>query len=79
MKPTIGRIVRYRPSPQDPPGVLHNDPEFLPAIVTRVYPDPESGVVNLKVFCDGPGIVHLNDVGEGDEPGKWQWPRREVW
>lgn len=77
MMPTVGRIVHYRPKPDDPPGVLHGSPEFLPAIVTRVLLRENLGLVNLKVFCDGPGIVHMTHVGPGDGPGQWQWPRIE--
>ncbi len=75
VEPTVGRIVHYRPKPDDPPGVLHNSPEFLPALVTRAFLNTQG--VNLKVFCDGPGIVHMTDVAEGDGPGQWQWPKRE--
>lgn len=75
MDPTVGRIVHYRPHPGDPPGVLHNSPEFLPAIITWV--GYKSGRVNLKVFCDGPGIVHMESIAAGNAPGQWQWPRIE--
>lgn len=73
MEPTIGRIVHYRPKHEDPPGVWAGSPEFLPAIVTRVLQNTVG--VNLKVFCDGPGIVHVTNVTAGDAPGQWQWPR----
>jgi hypothetical protein len=75
MSPTVGRIVHYRPKPDDPPGVLFNGPEFLPAIVTQV--DGPGARINLKVFCDGPGIVHMVGILAGDAPGQWQWPKRE--
>ncbi len=72
--PTVGRIVHYRPHPGDPPGVLYDSPEFLPAIVTRVPHDIRG--INIKVFCDGPGSIHMTNIIAGDEPGQWQWPKR---
>lgn len=49
IKPTVGRIVHYRPGPQDPTPQFKNEP--LAAIVTRVISDQ---VVNLTVLrADG--------------------------
>ncbi len=77
MEPTVGRIVHYRPQPGHPPGVLQDSPELLPAIITRVWKDRIGSAVNLKVFCDGPGIIHMVDITAGDGHGQWQWPKRE--
>lgn len=68
--PYVGQIVLYKVDPEfDPPELLHNQVEVLPAIVVR----PWSGdCVNLKIFTDGEVDVWKTSVLFGDEPGQWQ-------
>ena len=74
MKPTIGRIVIYKPQLADPP---HNFADFLHAIIVRVWPDDTC--VNLKVINDEAVdywvTSSLLDEEPGDQqPGRWRWP-----
>lgn len=49
IKPTVGRVVLYRPGPHD--DIIKNGTEPLAAIIATVWND---GMVNLAVF-DGNG------------------------
>ena len=75
MKPTIGRIVHYFPTPRQLSEWGGNQSSPLPAVVVKVWSDT---CVNLKVLNDGPSdhwvTSALND--EAMSPG-WDWPKRE--
>lgn len=60
----------------------------VPAVVTRIW-DPDSGVVNLQLFFDGPGDIttYLPDMVDGHDwrqgvpfdetaarDNSWHWP-----
>ena len=73
LKPFIGGIVRFM--------ALRNkgdDPVFLPAIITRVWPDGEC--VGLRVFhspAEPPVDEHWTIcVSRGSELYQWSWPER---
>lgn len=84
MKPTIGRIVLYRPSPAD--GFANEEVE-RPAIVVAVHSET---CVSLQVFTAGrdDGII-LNgefvnvlcktsvSYSEEKSPRSWYWPPRD--
>ena len=81
-KPTPGRIVQYVISETDatehaqhPRGNAPRAGDVLPAVVVRVWDD---GLVNLKVFLDGPEDHWATSRREGtaDEPATWHWPAR---
>jgi len=61
--PSVGRIVHY----------VMPSGEHRPAIIVQVW-EPESGLVNLQVFTDGPnddmslGITGPNDNWRGSVP-----------
>ena len=72
-KPFIGGVVRFM--------ALRNkdsDPVFLPAIITRVWPDGEC--VGLRVFhspAEPPVDEHWTIcVSRGPELYQWSWPER---
>ncbi len=70
MKPTIGRIVFYFPTPGEPFGVAP-----CAAVITRVWKD---SVVNLTVFRDGmTSVTPRMNIAQGSTPGCWDWPVRE--
>ena len=64
MRPTVGRIVHY---------VTLNGPAA--AVVTRV--DSDTGV-SLTVLQPDRPLAHRQHVTEGENPGQWMWPPREV-
>jgi hypothetical protein len=75
MKPTIGRIVHYRPT-QSEVGELSrtgNKCEILPAIITNVWENS----VNLKVIADGELDLWVTSVSQGEKQGEWNWPKIE--
>lgn len=77
-KPTVGRIVRYRVSPDEHERATGYEPGGdsiieWPAIVTAVHNDT---CVNLRVFSDGPKDLHLTSKTLGEEVGEWHWPPR---
>ena len=74
MKPTIGRIVIYQVSENDPPEIRNNHAKFLPAIVVASWSDT---CANLKILTDGPVDGWKTSVVHGYAPGQWQWPTRE--
>lgn len=71
-KPSIGRIVLYRPESSE---------SLLPAIITRVWSDD---CVNLHVFGgelpDSQGIFPTSvlrcPTDDGTMPRSWSWPPR---
>lgn len=82
MKPTIGRIVIYKLTEQDKKvleanvqGRYNNTSSELPAMVVIVW-SPQT--VNLQVIVDGNiGTLWKTSVPQGDEPGQWNWPKKE--
>lgn len=46
-----------------------------PAMIVRVW--GEGGSANLQVFLDGNCSYWATSRTEGDESGKWSWPKRE--
>lgn len=77
-KPTIGRIVIYRPTHDDKIKMTYircNVQDELPAIISAVN---EDRTVNLKVLLDGKGDMHREAVKEGEEDGQWSWPVMEA-
>src|SRR5580693_6357452 len=80
---SIGRIVLYVPQAETTPKSLpetYNGVKECPAVIVEDWlaiPEyQETGKVNLKVFCDGPGEAWRTSVpySEGKEPGTWHWP-----
>jgi hypothetical protein len=69
-RPSIGRIVLYRPAEHDPG---HNDTLQVPAVITRVFSET---CVNLQVLNDGPTNFWKTSVLRGDGPMTWNWPPR---
>lgn len=64
MKPSVGRIVHVKHSPNI----------FHPAIVTEVMNET---TINCTVFA--PGASHtspMSSVKQGEEIGNWNWPAR---
>jgi hypothetical protein len=73
--PFIGETVIYKPTSTD---AIHfrnwKDSEGgLPAVVVKVH---NATCVNLKVIDDGPGDGWKTSVVQGDEPGKWNWLKK---
>lgn len=70
---TIGRIVRYKPTPQEQlkiTGLGCTEQKELPAIVVAV----EQKTANLKVLLDGTENLYVKEIGEGKKEGQWSWP-----
>jgi hypothetical protein len=72
-KPTIGRIVNYKPTEGD----------VVPAIITYVgEPEKEDSWVNLRVFrnsSENPPFctsVQKNKQTVGQSDYTWEWPMR---
>ena len=67
MKPSIGRIVHYQPT--------GNEPETVAAIITAVR---DSGAVNLAAFLPSAEYFKVVDVPYSETPksGCWSWPPR---
>lgn len=71
-KPTVGRIVHFRPE------LSQNKGQPYPAMITHVWSDT---CVNLSVFNDGsyalpPEHLKPTSVTLGDGPRSWGWPPR---
>ena len=76
--PSIGRIVHYRLESG------RNAGEYRPAIIVRVWTDPDGKVnprslVQLQVFTDGsnddlPCPYWATSRQQGDQNGQWKWP-----
>jgi len=49
---------------------------ILPMVVVRVWPDAfgRDPSVNGQVLLDGNGVMWVQSVSEGAEPGQWHWP-----
>jgi hypothetical protein len=86
MKPTIGRVVIYQPTPDDQG--QSSSTEGFPAVITRVWTDT---CVNLQVLRDFDTPIAITSVekmpdpvvGDGSEqaqqlplPRSWRWPPR---
>lgn len=72
MKPTIGRIVHYHPTPAN----LSAGPGPCAAVVTEVV---GYDTVELTVFPSGtqPFCMHSVPFSQTPETGCWNWPPRE--
>ena len=73
MKPTIGRIVRYRTTEEDRESMRKNHQnvqEELPAIIVAVWSDT---CVNLKVLLDGEGDMWVTSSSQGNDEMNWNW------
>ncbi len=75
MNPTVGRIVHFHPSKNDP---LHgrNGADFHAAIVTQVWPN---GLVNLCVFPASGQAEQRTSIcaTPSSDYNYWAWPPRE--
>lgn len=69
-KPSIGRVVHYKPLDSDPP---RNNAEVLPAVIVRVWSDT---CVNLRVLNDQVYDFWKTSSKLGDGAGEWNWPPR---
>jgi hypothetical protein len=69
-KPSVGRVVHYKPMVTDPP---HNNAAVLPAIITAVWSDT---CVNLRVINDQVWDFWKTSANVGDLDGQWNWPPR---
>lgn len=92
MKPSIGRIVHYKLSPDDVRRINDNRmklgsvgrnrasvDEVYPAIIVCVWPDehgPGIPGINGQAFLDGDDTHWILSAKEGTEGGQWQWPPR---
>ena len=87
MKPTIGRIVIYKPTPLELDKMVRNNATphpKLPAMVVavnekRATVDEKIVVVttiNLEVFIDGAANLNKQEIKEGEAYGEWSWPPR---
>lgn len=92
MKPTIGRIVHYRLSPQDAGEIMHRRNnsanadhrgnrvqagDTFPAMIVRVWGDEPDSLVQLQVFLDGNDTHWATSVERGEGPRTFSWPVRE--
>lgn len=71
-KPSIGRIVHYRPTKAEE----SNGAPVFAAIITRVW---DNEAVNLTVFPDlrAPFMVGTRiRAHDQPDPGQWFWPPR---
>ena len=80
MKPTIGRVIIYKPTEAE-----QNEMKFnlvtlqscnkqveLPGIVVAVWGE---STINAQVFLDGhPGLLWKTSITQGDGEGQWNWP-----
>lgn len=75
MKPTLGRIVLYKPTAAQIVKMANapncNTSELLPAIVVAVW---SPTTVNLKVHLDGEGDLWATSAQQGTLEGQWMWP-----
>lgn len=67
----IIRLSRYQ---IEATGNLNNGTEWAAADITRVY-GPKN--VNLRVICDGPTTLWVQNSERGFAPGQWHDPRVE--
>lgn len=81
MKPSIGRIVIYRPTEAEKKVMADtigcNTSDILPATIVAVWGDSEESCINVKVHQDGdvPDLWKTS-INRGEEPGQWNWPER---
>jgi hypothetical protein len=78
MQVSVGRIVHYRPTPEQgdlwtKDGNPITEETVLPAIVVAVWDDNK---VNMRVFTDGSSMPWVTSVEEGEARGSWGWPPR---
>jgi hypothetical protein len=74
-RPSIGRIVLYRPTGEECERFEargNRATDAVAAIVVNVAADRCS----LRLFLDGPDSPPRVDAPEGDGPGCWSWPPR---
>lgn len=89
-KPSMCRIVSYKLSAGDVNRIDQILPMSVdgqqrrnsviegaeyPALIVCTWGDGSSA--NLQVFLDGDCSYWATSRTEGDEPGKWSWPKRE--
>jgi hypothetical protein len=78
MKPSIGRIVHYKPTGGDRAawsahGNHIGEDDLLPAIIVAVWSDE---YVNLRVFLDGTESPWATSATLGEGEHQWRWPAR---
>lgn len=71
-KPSVGRIVHYYPS-ENEPHLFAEVGEPVAAIITRVWTDE---CVNLQLFTNSGRTPHLTSRCRGEGDGEWRWPPR---
>lgn len=66
------RFVDYKLTADDASKVIEGNPasegDVFPMLVTKEWPTS----VNGRVFTDGPVILWVTSVTQGDRPGQWQ-------
>lgn len=82
MKPTIGRIVIYKPTESELNemkfNVLNHQSQNrqteLPAIIVAVWSET---TINVQVMLDGQGGTWWKtSIQQGDGEGQWNWPQK---
>lgn len=75
MKPTIGRVVIYKPTKEENEAASkmsgRNTADKLPAIITAVWGET---CINASVILDGEGTQWKTSIQQGDLEGQWNWP-----
>lgn len=75
-RPSLGRIVLYRPKPGECKQFAVPEVDVYPAVVVRIWSDV---CVNLFVLTDGMIPMHATSATfdpAGTAPGSWSWPPR---
>lgn len=70
-KPTVGRMVHFKPSQDQQNRIDGNKSEILPATIVRVWGE---NCVNLKVHTDAINDLWIKSALKGDGEGQWNWP-----
>lgn len=79
MKPSIGRIVIYRPRPNELIKLGGNHEQGItecPAIIVKMWGDAEESAVNLKVLGDSANDIWVTSAMKGEQVGQWSEPKR---
>jgi hypothetical protein len=74
MKPTIGRIVLYKPTTEENEKFYKdgNKSETLPGIIVGVWGED---CVNIQLFTDtSKNFEWKTSILKGEEEGQWSWP-----
>jgi hypothetical protein len=86
-KPTIGRIVLYRVTPEQAAAInerrrlsgatltgnIVSAGDTFPCVVVRPWSDT---CLNGQALLDGNDSLWVLSANLGDEPGNWNWPPR---